>query len=249
MGWRNLSWLSDCDTSKTRLLSLLWSLDTEWIANGGSRWPTRSSLWQNLRRSLLLLFSRFRSIFVSLVSCLTRLGSWSLSWRSRNDRLSQTTTWCAGSWYTLSFHGSCHRLSTIDQLIVIIRCSRLVIIIIILVVWVNVIDYFLFFFITLVVNMLLILNIELAPLQIYVIDIEVIFVQLHVDHLLSLLIHFILFQALVDLIDLVTHLRLVFDTKKALDLRLRCVEYLTRLDLMRLLIAQVEIHDAAANLD
>ena len=97
--------------------------------------------------------------------------------------------------------------------------------------------------------MLLILNIELAPLQIYVVDIEVIFVQLHVDHLLSLLIHFILFQALVDLIDLVTHLRLVFDTKEALDLRLRCVEYLTRLDLMRRLVAQVEIHDTAANLD
>ena len=59
------------------------------------------------------------------------------------------------------------------------------------------------------------------------IDIEVVFVQLHMDHLLTLLIHFIFFQALVNLIYLVSHFRLVFNAEKAFDLRLGCVEYLT----------------------
>ena len=51
-----------------------------------------------------------------------------------------------------------------------------------------------FFFITLVVDVLLILNVELTPLQVNVVDVKVVLVQLHMDHLLTLLVHLILFQ-------------------------------------------------------
>lgn len=79
--------------------------------------------------------------------------------------------------------------------------------------------------------------------------VEVVFVQLHMDHLLTFLVHFIFFQALVDLINLVSHFRLVFDTEKTFDLRLGCVEYLTRFDLMWRLVTQMEVNDGAADLN
>lgn len=40
--------------------------------------------------------------------------------------------------------------------------------------------------------------------------IKVVLMKLHVDHLLTLLIHLILFEALIDLIDLLLDLRSIF---------------------------------------
>ena len=79
---------------------------------------------------------------------------------------------------------------------------------------------FLLFFVALVMDVVFILNVELATLQVDVVDVEVVLVQLHVDHLLSFLVHFIFFEALVDLVNFVSDFRLVFDGEKSLDLRL-----------------------------
>lgn len=97
--------------------------------------------------------------------------------------------------------------------------------------------------------MLFVLNVQLASLQVNVVDVEVVLVELHMDHLLPLLVHLVFFQAFVDLVDLVAHLRLIFNAEEALNLRFWSVKDLTGLDLFRLLIAQMEIDDCPANLN
>ena len=62
-----------------------------------------------------------------------------------------------------------------------------------------------FFFIRVVVDVLLVLDIKLASLQVYVVDVKVVLVKLHMDHLLPSLVQFILLQAFVDLVDLISH--------------------------------------------
>ena len=56
--------------------------------------------------------------------------------------------------------------------------------------------------VTMEVDMFFILNVELSTLQIDVVDIKVILVELHMDHLLSLLIHLVFFQTLINLVYL-----------------------------------------------
>ena len=121
-------------------------------------------------------------------------------------------------------------------------------IVVVVIVWV-LLEHLLFLFIALVVYVLLILNIQLAALQVDVIYIEVILVELHVDHLLPFLVHLVFFEALVNFVNLISHFRLVLHAKKTLYLRLGCVQNLTRFDLVWLLVAQVEIYDGAADLN
>ena len=59
--------------------------------------------------------------------------------------------------------------------------------------------------------------------------IKVVLMKLHVYHLLTLLIHFILFEALIDLIDLLLDLRSIFIREQSFNLRFRCIENLTSL--------------------
>ncbi len=56
--------------------------------------------------------------------------------------------------------------------------------------WLNILG---FFFITLVCNMFLILYIQLPSLQVDMIDVKVVVIELHMDHFLTFLVHFILF--------------------------------------------------------
>ena len=67
-------------------------------------------------------------------------------------------------------------------------------------------EHFLLFFVALVVNVLLVLDIQLSPLKVNVVDVEVVLMQLHMDHLLSFLVHFVFLQTLIDLVDLISHL-------------------------------------------
>lgn len=71
--------------------------------------------------------------------------------------------------------------------------------------------------ITTILDVLLVLEIELSALQINVVDVEVVVVKLHVNLLLTLLVHLVFFQTLIDLIYLVSHLRLVLRLAKFLN--------------------------------
>ena len=44
-----------------------------------------------------------------------------------------------------------------------------------------------------VIDVLFVLDVQLAALQVNVVDIEVVLMELHVDHFLALLVHFIFF--------------------------------------------------------
>ena len=52
---------------------------------------------------------------------------------------------------------------------------------------------FLLFFVAMVIDVLFVLDVQLAALQVNVVDIEVVLMELHVDHFLALLVHFIFF--------------------------------------------------------
>jgi len=67
--------------------------------------------------------------------------------------------------------------------------------------------------ITGVLYVVVVLEVQLPPLQIDVVDIEIVLMQLHVDHFLPLLVHLVLAQTLVDLVYLLHHLRAVLDLK------------------------------------
>lgn len=57
--------------------------------------------------------------------------------------------------------------------------------------------------------MLFILDVQLPTLQVNVVHVKVVVIQLHMDHLLTLLIHFVFFKSLVDLVDLALDFGLV----------------------------------------
>ena len=67
-------------------------------------------------------------------------------------------------------------------------------------------ENFLLFFVALVINVLLVLDVKLSTLKVNVIDVEIVLMQLHMDHLLSFLVHFVFLETLVDLVDLISHL-------------------------------------------
>ncbi len=84
--------------------------------------------------------------------------------------------------------------------------------------------------------MFLILYIQLPSLQVDMIDVKVVVIELHMDHFLTFLVHFILFKSLVDLIYLALHLWLILHWEKFVDLSFRRVHYLVRMHHIWLLI-------------
>ena len=81
------------------------------------------------------------------------------------------------------------------------------------------------------------------------VDVEVIFMQLHVDHLLPFLVHFVFLQALVNLIHFLANFRLVFHWEKFFNLGFGSVQDLTRFSLVWRLVTQVEVYKGTSYLD
>ena len=100
-----------------------------------------------------------------------------------------------------------------------------------------------------VLNVLLVLEVELSALEVDVVDVEVVVVKLHVNLLLPFLVHLVFFETLVNLVDLVRHLRFVLGLAQLLNFCLRCVHDVVRLHLVRLLIAEVQVDQGSADLD
>ena len=97
--------------------------------------------------------------------------------------------------------------------------------------------------------MLFILEIQLTALQVDVIDIEVILVQLHVDHLLAALVHLVLLEARIDLANLLVDFALLLLRSDLFEFRLRGVHDLVSLDYIWLLVTEMQVNERSTHLD
>ena len=97
--------------------------------------------------------------------------------------------------------------------------------------------------------MFFILEIQLTALQVDVIDIEVVLVQLHVDHLLAALVHLVLLEARIDLANLLVDFALLLLRSDLLEFRLRSVHDLVSLDDIWLLVTKMQVNERSTHLD
>ena len=86
-------------------------------------------------------------------------------------------------------------------------------------------------------------------MQVNIVQVVIVLVQLHMNHLLALLVKFVLLEVLVDLAHFVLDLALVLDRHNLLNLGARGVHYLVVLHFFRRLVAQVQIDDGATDLN
>lgn len=215
---------STCGHSSQSSILLVWLQLAVGVEDGRTGRTARPTLWHDVRKVFLLFLWSCSSRCSCIGICTRGVCSSSRVRRaccvcicsSGSDSSGPTSTSCGAVLVPLDSlirHGrpgdyrlsyACgHRICivVIEKLLIVFCGCRLI-----WVVWVLHFIHLLLLVVTMEVDMFLILNIELSTLQIDVVDIKVILVELHMDHFLPLLIHFVFFQTLINLVHLFTNL-------------------------------------------